>query len=915
MDPARWQKLKEIVADALGKTAEERPAFVAGACADDSELQREVESMLAHANDETRFDAAVDVVRRVHRERGDCDRIGQRAGAYRITREIGRGGMGAVYLGERADAQFEKQVAIKILKRGTDTEEVLRRFRTERQILARLEHPNIAQLVDGGMTEDGLPLFRDAIRARRADHGLLRVAKALPPRAGRLFLKVCGAVEFAHRNLIVHRDLKPGNILVTDEGEPKLLDFGIAKLLAPDEQAVAMTSRIASDSRRVTPRRSRCGARRSRPRAMSIRSARSSTNCSPESRRIVSRPGMPSPTELFRVIVEGGADSRQPGGARSRKRGATSAAISITFCAPRCARNPSAAIPVSRPSVRICAVISMAVRSTRDPPRCGYRPGKFIARNKLGVAAAALFVSRFSVASRHDLAGAPGGTALQCTCASWRIRSSLIITTHHACLPGSTAVRERMVRMRWHYVDNLSRDARRSGLLRESATAYQKLGQIQGNSYYSNLGDPAGAMKSYRSSLEIRQGLLARDPTNLALQKEVARSYQGIGDMHYTLDELPEGLASYEQARGLREAVFAADPQNVAARLDLAELHSKIADIKGIEQYANLGDTAGGLASARQAQELLEPLHAANPQDLDLAARLANILSHVGMLLSSSGDASGALTTHRRAVALVQQVVAAHPESQSYEIEALAAQNLLRRALEDNGEIAEAVALSRAIVADVERLLEADPKNMQFRRNLAAIQSALGYELQLAGDTAGALAQHRQALASINEVVTVSPTGETRADQALALQHLGDTLAAGGEHEAALEQYRKALALWEPLRAAAPRNIRTRDRLAALHASTGLAQHALGDVGGARASLDQAVALAEELAAQAPTNIALRAHLARRYLDLAQLHESPLEPLQKSLAIWRELRACHRLIPAEAAHAAEAERQAAQFTR
>ena len=169
-------------------------------------------------------------------------RGGERVGAYVIVRELGRGGMGTVFLAERADGQFEKQVAIKILSRGADTAEILRRFRAERQILARLDHPNIARLLDAGTTDDGLPYFiMDYIVGAPVTR--FAVAQKLSTRQRlELFLKICAAVEFAHRNLVVHRDIKPSNILANAEGEPKLLDFGIAKLLAKDEDAAQLTT-------------------------------------------------------------------------------------------------------------------------------------------------------------------------------------------------------------------------------------------------------------------------------------------------------------------------------------------------------------------------------------------------------------------------------------------------------------------------------------------------------------------------------------------------------------------------------------------------------------------------------------------------------------------------------------------------
>ncbi|MDQ3799566.1 MAG: protein kinase, partial [Acidobacteriota bacterium] len=160
--------------------------------------------------------------------------IGKKIGVYRITKEIGRGGMGAVYLAVRDDREFQQNVAIKLIKRGMDSDQVLRRFRNERQILAALNHPNIARLLDGGTTDDGLPYFvMEYIEGlpitQYCDSNRLTVRERL-----QLFQQVCAAVYYAHQNLIIHRDIKPSNILVTEDGVPKLLDFGIAKLLNPD---------------------------------------------------------------------------------------------------------------------------------------------------------------------------------------------------------------------------------------------------------------------------------------------------------------------------------------------------------------------------------------------------------------------------------------------------------------------------------------------------------------------------------------------------------------------------------------------------------------------------------------------------------------------------------------------------------
>jgi serine/threonine-protein kinase len=230
MDAARWTAVQTLFDAALDLPPAERDTFLRDACGDDSDLYREVASLLnieVHSLLRGLALDAVDVSAVLSRE-------GERVGPYRIEKEIGRGGMGAVFLAERADGAFEQTVALKLVKRGMDSDAVLRRFEQERQILARLQNPGIARLLDGGLATDGRPYFAmevvegEPITAY-CDARALNVDDRLA-----LFERVCDAVAYAHRNLVVHRDLKPSNILVTTDGEVKLLDFGIARLLEAD---------------------------------------------------------------------------------------------------------------------------------------------------------------------------------------------------------------------------------------------------------------------------------------------------------------------------------------------------------------------------------------------------------------------------------------------------------------------------------------------------------------------------------------------------------------------------------------------------------------------------------------------------------------------------------------------------------
>jgi eukaryotic-like serine/threonine-protein kinase len=250
MTPERWQQVKELFQSVVECETSQRAAFLDEACAGDSDLRRELEILLASDKRAENFLEAP--VASLRTDQPTESLVRRRIGPYQIRREIARGGMGAVYLAERADDQFQKQVAIKVVKRGMDSDAILRRFRNEQKILANLDHPNIARLIDGGTTEDGLSYFiMDYVEGLPID-GYCDTHQLPTPERLKLFRTVCSAVEYAHQHHVVHRDLKPRNILVTGDGVPRLLDFGIAKVLNPDE--VSQTTGLSGALRLMTPR-------------------------------------------------------------------------------------------------------------------------------------------------------------------------------------------------------------------------------------------------------------------------------------------------------------------------------------------------------------------------------------------------------------------------------------------------------------------------------------------------------------------------------------------------------------------------------------------------------------------------------------------------------------------------------------
>src|SRR5215831_1729227 len=248
LTPERWHQVKELFANAQELNPEDRDAFLQKACGADRFLRAEVQSLLVAA--ESDFSTGKFSAASMEHIPLDSAMLGRRIGAYKVVERIGRGGMATVYLASRADEQYEKQVAVKILLPELDSAELLRRFRNERQTLAKLDHPNIVKLLDGGSTEEGLPyLVMDYVDGAQIDtycdsHQLSTVEKL------RLFCQVCAAVQYAHENMVVHRDLKPSNILITHDGTPKLLDFGISKVLLHPGDGTRITQTL---TRRMTP--------------------------------------------------------------------------------------------------------------------------------------------------------------------------------------------------------------------------------------------------------------------------------------------------------------------------------------------------------------------------------------------------------------------------------------------------------------------------------------------------------------------------------------------------------------------------------------------------------------------------------------------------------------------------------------
>ncbi|MEM9987116.1 MAG: serine/threonine-protein kinase, partial [Bacteroidota bacterium] len=237
MQKERWERVQHLFEQALSLDPKARETYLTDACGDDIKMLEELKELIGTESEASQYFQRLEgkLVEAIVESDFYPLQSGQRIGPYEVVKQIAAGGMSLIYEAKRAEGDFEQRLVLKVLKKGLDTADVLRRFRSEKQILARLNHPAIAQIFDGGVTEEGTPYF--VMEYIAGDTLMDYVAKNMPNLRERLLLfkQIGEALQFAHRNLVIHRDLKPSNILVTTEGRPKLLDFGIAKLLEPED--------------------------------------------------------------------------------------------------------------------------------------------------------------------------------------------------------------------------------------------------------------------------------------------------------------------------------------------------------------------------------------------------------------------------------------------------------------------------------------------------------------------------------------------------------------------------------------------------------------------------------------------------------------------------------------------------------
>ncbi|MEQ1691422.1 MAG: protein kinase [Gemmatimonas sp.] len=915
MRQQQWDRVKSVFLAALDLPASERAEFVAQETRDDDALRDSVESLLQSHDAADDFMETPAATLSIDAS-SDPLPSGGRVGPYRLLREIGRGGMGTVYLAARDDGEFQHQVAVKLVKRGMDTDLILARFRHERQILAGLDHPNIARLLDGGTTDDGLPYFvmefvdgtsiRDFSEARG-----LPVAERLA-----LFQTVCAAVQHAHQNLIVHRDIKASNIVVTAAGVPKLLDFGIAKLLRPahaesgtvvPETVHAMTPEYASPEQiRGDPVTTATDVYSLGVLLYELLSGQrpfSSRGRRPEDiARAVCETEPPAPSEA----VNDPATSAL----RRRLRGDLDTIVLMAMRKdPR--RRYTSVDHLSEDIGRYLA--GHPVMAQRDT--LAYRTTKFARRNRLKLAAsvmlfASLVAGLVATTWQARVAGRERARAERRFAEVRTLATSFLFEVHDAIgnLPGATPARALLVKRGLASLDGLSRESQGDpALQRELAVAYQRVGDVQGNSYGSNLGDTEGALKSFRTSVDLLERVAHTDSMNPALQSELAVSYKGVAGMLNITGDLRAAIVHFERALAIQRRLVARYPANMEYRRALATLLLELGDSQGGVGIANVGNTDGALASYREAIALREMILVNEPQDVEVRAGLASTLLNLGSLALTLDDTTGAAQV-RRGVSLLERIVAERPFDALRRNELLSGYARLRQPLLDAGRFEDAIVADRKTIAMLQTLVAADTQNTLFQRNLGVSFNYLGRDLRAAGRAPLAVESHRRALAITQRLSAADPQStEHRRDVAFTQDVLAEALADAHEYSQAIAEYRGAIASKLALRVIEPSDPGHADDLAFLHAGLGAVQVAMRDYVNAEMSYRQAIPLAEAAVVRTQSTLKSRATLAVIYSGAGRLYARRSEEAsgdrsrvlwcrdanawyQKSADIWRAMR-------------------------
>ena len=908
-DPQAWQALQAELDALLALPAPERDARLAAIRSQDADMGAELASLLAQVGAEC-VPESLPLAALIGLDPDDDDCSGQRVGNFVLDACIGRGGTGAVYRAHR-QGDFEQIVAMKLLQGGRMDAAGARRLQHERDVLARLDHPGIVRLVDAGVSAEGRPfLALEYVEGQTWDRYL---AAQSPPAAERLrqFAAVCDAVAYAHQRLLVHRDIKPGNLMVNREGTPKLLDYGIAKLLeenddstltrdfgpsltpayAAPEQLLGEPVTTATDVHAlgILLYETLCGAhpyRRDGRRGEALRQAILHEPAAALGRQ-AGLVAMPTAWrgDLDRIVAMALEKNAQQRYASARELG-----------------DDVRAVLAGRP-----------VRARR--PTAGYVMRRFAGRHRLaltaaaaglvllvGTAIAAVWQSRIAVSERVR--------AERRFDELHRFANTVLFDYQDGIrkLAGSLPLQRRLVADALHYLESLRQDAGGDpGLLLDLARAYVKVGDLQGNPYGPNIGDLDGAGLSYAQAQNLLDALQAQPSKPDRLIAEQARLWSRLAELRHQSGALQEARGLFERSL----AAFATMPptlqREVEVMIDRAQVLDHYGDLLGRESGASLNQIQASRAAHVEARALREAALAAKPDHAGLRFGLYQSELREGEHWIGQNDMQRAEAGLLQALATISALVEADPEDSFYRYEQALVHSRLVPVREAMGRLEASIESAMGALATTEAMLARDPDNDTLRQAVSASSGWAARQLLKAGRSQDAMPVVTRQI-EINRLWLDAAPGNPEARFALSLSHRrrGELLEAQHDFRGAVASHRQALELQASMIALSP-DFALGHALSRMHIGRNLA--AAGDMAQARRSLAEATDALQRLVAENPEAARYREFLAEALAERAKASwRSPADPEQaaqaarSAIAIWDAFERDGLLPVASAAH-------------
>jgi len=847
-----WQRIQSIFLAAADLPAEERDYAVGVLCEGDIELFEEVHSLLAADNDSSvTIDSAIQGVAATILDTPVL--IGERLGAYRVVREIGRGGMGSVYLALRDDEEYTKEVALKVVKRGMNTEEVLRRFRDERQILANLDHPYIARLFDGGTTADGVPFFAmEYVEGRPVDVFCRENALDVKARC-QLFLHILEAVAYAHRNLVVHGDLKPANIFVTPDGTPKLLDFGVAKLVGqdPNEDGPSPRSSRAFTPGYASPEQVRglavttstdiyslgavlyelLSGQRVQPVDFDTPTRIEHAVCDVEvSREQLAKLDLPSdldhvvlmalckePEQRYQSAAEFADDIRRclenrpvhacPNTLRYRVRKFVSRNLLEVAMGSLVALTLIAGLIVSLAQTRraeAARAVADSQRQIADRERAEAETARTSEAQQRAFAdqqRALADQQRALALTERDEANTEKALADQRLDDIFQLADRTLFSVHEAIapLPGSLPARRKIVESTLEYLQTMEKNIGDNKDLRESLTAaYYRVSQIQGDPHGASLQDSASAEKSLLKAQEILLPAYRRYPNDTGLMLRWIEVESSLADLMSRGDRGNEAIRIYTDLLPIAHRVSLTPdvPLSVEMQEEAIE-NALVYQLLPTNAPLALEHAAHGIA-------LGHALLARHPGDKTLTHGLGAITAAAGGAYKNLGELDKAADCYRQSIEMREQLRHDDPNnvdvrrglvvtygSYATLLDVPWSPNL-GRADEARIAAAKAVAIARDEVA-------ADAKNATARLDLAMSLGRLGMIDPAPGQSTASVAALEESHELMEPIVASNPKSSSLAlNLSQVMEFEAIRLEESSHPTEAAEMYRKAIALLEP---------------------------------------------------------------------------------------------------------------------